>query len=347
MKTISRITVLMLLTGLGPVSAQQFYLDMRVALVDDLGNGQEEIIFREPLFEESLYLSAIHTFPDMSTTLNESESEASLITGVLHARSICPGTSCAAKASWKDTLTFDATGLDSADTLVLNISASVDGITGPTVGTGYTLFAQSVANFAVVDTARATGIYFNSEPTTTSNPDAFTAGEQQGTWFVYGPNQFVGQLVLEAGAVNSVHVETIINGDTTMDITTTFDIVADPPIPFTSVSGVFLSGNADADNDDVLDVIDNCLGVFNPEQTDTNADGFGNDCDADLNNDCAINFLDLSIMSDGFFTNPASPNWNPDADLNGDNLVNFADLNRLSDSFFGTPGPSGQPNICD
>lgn len=327
--------------------AQQTYLDMRVALVDDTGNLLSETILFEPLLEASLYVSAVHTFPDMSTTLNQSESEASLITGVLHARSICPGTSCSAKAHWLDTLTFDATAIPASETVTLTLTASVEGITGPTTGTTYTLFSQSVANFTVVDTARATGHYFNSEITTTANPDAYMPGEQQGTWLTYGPNQFVGKLQLAAGEINTVHVETIINGDTTMDITTTFDVVSDPPLPFTSLSGAFLSASADADFDGVLDVVDNCLLVANTEQTDTDIDGFGNACDADVNNDCSVNFVDLGQMSDHFFTTPASPNWDPLFDFNGDDVVNFTDLNLMRDSFFGLPGPSGQPNICD
>ena len=38
------------------------------------------------------------------------------------------------------------------------------------------------------------------------------------------------------------------------------------------------NGIPDFDGDGVPDVEDNCLTVFNPEQTDTNGDGFGDDC---------------------------------------------------------------------
>ena len=79
---------------------------------------------------------------------------------------------------------------------------------------------------------------------------------------------------------------------------------------------------------------DNCTLVANPDQRDTNGDGFGNLCDADLNNDGVTNFLDLGQMKSVFFSN------DPDADLNGDGSVNFLDLGIMKSRFFGMPGPS-------
>ncbi|MEM9058406.1 MAG: peptidoglycan DD-metalloendopeptidase family protein, partial [Pseudomonadota bacterium] len=95
------------------------------------------------------------------------------------------------------------------------------------------------------------------------------------------------------------------------------------------------AGLADADTDGVPDFADNCTGVANADQRDTDADGYGNACDADLNNDGAVNFIDLATMKSVFFTT------DPDADLNGDGLVNFIDLGAMKAAFFGTPGPSG------
>ena len=83
------------------------------------------------------------------------------------------------------------------------------------------------------------------------------------------------------------------------------------------------------------DYSDNCIAVFNPDQRDTNNDGYGNVCDPDLNNDDVINFVDLGIMRSVFFSNDA------DADLNGDGAVNFVDLGIMKAMFFGPPGPSG------
>ncbi len=86
---------------------------------------------------------------------------------------------------------------------------------------------------------------------------------------------------------------------------------------------------------DFPDGEDNCLDVSNPGQRDTNLDGFGNACDADLNNDGAVDFLDLGLLKAVFFTDDA------DADLNGDGSVDFLDLGLMKSRFFQPPGPSG------
>ena len=83
------------------------------------------------------------------------------------------------------------------------------------------------------------------------------------------------------------------------------------------------------------DAADNCLTEPNPDQRDTNQDGYGNVCDADLNNDEMVDFLDLGILKSVFFTGDA------DADFNGDGIVDFLDLGRMKTQFFGPPGPSG------
>ncbi|MFK8016365.1 MAG: dockerin type I domain-containing protein [Gammaproteobacteria bacterium] len=67
----------------------------------------------------------------------------------------------------------------------------------------------------------------------------------------------------------------------------------------------------------------------------THGDGFGNLCNADLNNDGVINVVDLGLMRSVFFA------ADEDADLNGDGIVNAQDLGLLRASFFGAPGPSG------
>jgi Dockerin type I domain/Thrombospondin type 3 repeat len=90
----------------------------------------------------------------------------------------------------------------------------------------------------------------------------------------------------------------------------------------------------DTDNDGVPDGADNCTAVANPDQRDTNGDGYGNVCDPDLNNDGLVNFADLGMMKSVFFSG------NADADLNGNGSVNFTDLGVLKAYFFGPPGPS-------
>ncbi|MEL7447880.1 MAG: choice-of-anchor Q domain-containing protein [Pseudomonadota bacterium] len=98
----------------------------------------------------------------------------------------------------------------------------------------------------------------------------------------------------------------------------------------------------DTDGDTVPDPMDNCVNVINPDQLDTDADGFGNICDADLDQDCVVNFTDLGLMKSVFF------GTDPDADMNGDGAVNFTDLGLMKAAFFSEPGPSGlESNICN
>ncbi|MEM7081713.1 MAG: family 16 glycosylhydrolase [Pseudomonadota bacterium] len=94
------------------------------------------------------------------------------------------------------------------------------------------------------------------------------------------------------------------------------------------------SSAADTDEDGVLDSVDNCTAVANVSQRDTDGDGFGNDCDPDLNNDNIVNFLDLSLFS-GVFLGDSE-----DADFNGDGAVNFFDLVIMQGYFFNPPGPA-------
>jgi len=93
--------------------------------------------------------------------------------------------------------------------------------------------------------------------------------------------------------------------------------------------------SVDSDCDGVFNSQDNCLLVPNPDQRNTNGDVFGNICDADLNNDQIVNFLDLGIFADVIFTD------NANADFDGDGAVNFIDLAIMRDLFFLPPGPSG------
>ncbi len=101
------------------------------------------------------------------------------------------------------------------------------------------------------------------------------------------------------------------------------------------------AGPFDTDRDGYQDALDNCRDVYNPGQRDTDGDGIGNVCDADLNDDCTINFGDLAMMKAAFLGN------DPHADLNGDGLVNFADLVILKAGFLSAPGPADNLNACN
>jgi hypothetical protein len=90
----------------------------------------------------------------------------------------------------------------------------------------------------------------------------------------------------------------------------------------------------DADRDGIADGADNCIEVSNHDQRDSNGDGYGNACDADLNQDGRVNFADLAMFRQRFSTN------DPHADFDGNGAVNFGDLARFRSLFGKPPGPS-------
>ena len=97
----------------------------------------------------------------------------------------------------------------------------------------------------------------------------------------------------------------------------------------------------DFDVDGVPDREDNCMRAPNPNQRDSDTDGYGNFCDADLNSDCMVNFGDVAAFKAVFLSS------NPDSDFNGDGTVNFGDLAILKSLFLAPPGPSGTGGACD
>ncbi len=97
----------------------------------------------------------------------------------------------------------------------------------------------------------------------------------------------------------------------------------------------------DVDDDTILNLEDNCLSLPNTDQADADGDGLGNVCDTDLDNNCSVDFSDLSLLKSVFFTADAEA----DFDLSG--TVDFPDLAIMKEFFFGPPGPSGIANICD
>ena len=96
----------------------------------------------------------------------------------------------------------------------------------------------------------------------------------------------------------------------------------------------------DSDGDGISDDMDNCTLVANPDQRDTNNDGFGNICDMDLNNDNVVDSMDQYLWS-WAYVNSLSGNFNPDADFDGNGQIDTADIVMTADYFGMPPGPSG------
>jgi hypothetical protein len=91
----------------------------------------------------------------------------------------------------------------------------------------------------------------------------------------------------------------------------------------------------DSDGDARADVHDNCTLVANQDQYDANQDGYGNICDADLNDTNLVTAGDYVILRNALNTNNAV------ADLNHSGLVTAQDYIILRNRLNTAPGPSG------
>lgn len=98
----------------------------------------------------------------------------------------------------------------------------------------------------------------------------------------------------------------------------------------------------DSDADLVPDIRDNATFVFNPDQRDTDDDGYGNVVDADLNNDRIVNVFDLAMFSAAFGLTVPGDDKGPvaDADFDGSGSVDVLDLAIFSGAFGAAPGPA-------
>ena len=97
----------------------------------------------------------------------------------------------------------------------------------------------------------------------------------------------------------------------------------------------------DQDQDGVDDPFDNCLVRPNPDQRDTNQDGYGNLCDADFDNDGGTGGSDFALLKAVFGTTLGQPAFDPDMDLDGNGAVGGSDFALLRSLFGAAPGPSG------
>jgi hypothetical protein len=76
--------------------------------------------------------------------------------------------------------------------------------------------------------------------------------------------------------------------------------------------------------------------LANTNQSDADRDGFGDVCDADLDQSGMVNGIDLAILRAAFGTR------SPNGDANGDGVVNALDLALLQSRFGKAPGPSAR-----
>jgi uncharacterized protein (TIGR03790 family) len=106
---------------------------------------------------------------------------------------------------------------------------------------------------------------------------------------------------------------------------------------------------ADLDGDGIENGDDNCRAIPNPEQRDTDGDGYGNLCDGDVDGDGIITTswgatMPIDRRGDLEWIALSAQNrlYDPDHDLDGDGKVDEVDVSMARISLFQAPGPSGR-----
>ena len=113
----------------------------------------------------------------------------------------------------------------------------------------------------------------------------------------------------------------------------------------------------DLDLDGVVDSEDNCTRHANADQRDTDEDGFGNRCDADVSNnfrttqedtDFIRNWIQHRIIAGRTdFSEEEIVYYNQLADLNGDNVANWIDIDIAASLQGPAPGPAAHQQISE
>jgi mono/diheme cytochrome c family protein len=92
----------------------------------------------------------------------------------------------------------------------------------------------------------------------------------------------------------------------------------------------------DTDSDGTADNADSCTLIANPDQYDSDGDGYGSRCDPDFNDNGLVEAFDFSLMKSMFGSFTA-----PHQDLNGNGVVDAFDFSQMKAFFGKPPGPSG------
>ena len=96
----------------------------------------------------------------------------------------------------------------------------------------------------------------------------------------------------------------------------------------------------DTDQDGIPDLADNCTLVANSNQLDADSDGYGNICDADLNNSGLVTTADFGILRAVLNQSASAGLTAAGADLNGSGTVTTADFAILRARLNTAPGVS-------
>jgi len=106
-------------------------------------------------------------------------------------------------------------------------------------------------------------------------------------------------------------------------------------------SGYIYDFFPDTDGDGVMDANDNCMLTSNPLQQDFNRDGYGNICDADINNSGMVSTADFDLLRSVLGQAAGSSAIAFAADMNSSGTVSTADFALLRARLGTAPGPSG------
>jgi hypothetical protein len=87
--------------------------------------------------------------------------------------------------------------------------------------------------------------------------------------------------------------------------------------------------------------VDDCTTDANPDQRDTDLDGFGNACDADFDGSGFVDLHDLLAVERAQGARLGEPAYAADFDIDGDGAIGTRDRSEVSRRFASKPGPSG------
>jgi probable HAF family extracellular repeat protein len=101
----------------------------------------------------------------------------------------------------------------------------------------------------------------------------------------------------------------------------------------------------DWDKDGILNTVDNCPSIYNPDQADSDSDGIGDACEfviADFDTDGDVDWWDLLAFRAYWLKQRNEPNYYQACDYNDDGVINFRDLAIFADEWNPSPQGGGQ-----